>query len=99
VPPAALSIHLAIGEAYAFNVFNEPLTRVIGIKQPAPGDWKLATVGWIFSLAIVFLGLSAAVFGKWLERVGPRRAMLASACCFAGGFLVSALAMACSAAC
>jgi MFS family permease len=91
VPPAALSIHLAIGEAYAFNVFNEPLTRIIGIKQPAPGDWKLTTLGWIFSLAIVFLGLSAAVFGKWLERVGPRKAMLASACCFAGGFLVSAL--------
>lgn len=91
VPPAALSIHLAIGEAYAFNVFNEPLTRVIGIQRPAAGDWKLTTLGWIFSLAIVVLGLSAAVFGKWLERVGPRKAMLASACCFAGGFFVSAL--------
>src|SRR5271169_5102674 len=93
VPPAALSIHLAIGEAYAFNVFNEPLTRVIGITKPAPDDWQLTTLGWIFSLAIVFLGLSAALFGKWLERVGPRIAMLTSACCFAGGFLVSALAV------
>ena len=46
---------------------------------------------WIFSLAIVFLGLSAAVGGKWLERVGPRRAMFASAVCFASGFFVSAL--------
>src|ERR1700689_1783605 len=82
VPPAALSIHLAIGEAYAFNVFNEPLTRVIGIKQPASNDWELTTLGWIFSLAIVFLGLSAALFGKWLERVGPRLAMLTSAFCF-----------------
>src|ERR1700722_18348442 len=91
VPPAALSIHLAIGEAYAFNVFNEPLTRTIGISHSAPDDWKLTTLGWIFSLAIVVLGLSAALFGKWLERVGPRRAMLVSACCFGGGFLVSAL--------
>jgi MFS family permease len=91
VPPAALSIHLAIGEAYAFNVFNEPLTRVIGIKAPANDDWKLTTLGWIFSLAIVVLGLSAALFGKWLERVGPRRAMLVSACCFGGGLLISAI--------
>jgi MFS family permease len=91
VPPAALSIHLAIGEAYAFNVFNEPLTRIIGISHPASDDWKLTTLGWIFSLAIVVLGLSAALFGKWLERVGPRRAMLVSAACFGGGFLISAL--------
>jgi MFS family permease len=91
VPPAALAIHLAIGQAYAFSVFNEPLTRVIGIDHHAPGDWELTTLGWIFSIAIVFLGLSAAVFGTWLERVGPREAMLASACCFGGGFLVSAL--------
>ncbi len=91
VPPAALSIHLAIGEAYAFNVFNEPLTRVLGVSQSTADDWKLTTLGWIFSLAMVFLGLSAAVFGKWLERAGPRQAMLASACCFGGGFLVSAL--------
>jgi MFS family permease len=91
VPPAALSIHLAIGEAYAFNVFNEPLTRIIGISHPAPDDWKLTTLGWIFSLAIVVLGLSAALFGTWLERVGPRRAMLVSAVCFGGGFLISAL--------
>src|SRR5436309_494729 len=70
VPPAALAIHLAIGQAYAFSVFNLPLTRVIGITESAPADWKLTTLGWIFSLAIVFLGLSAAVFGKWLERAG-----------------------------
>ena len=86
-----LSIHLAIGQAYAFNVFNEPLTRIIGISHPASDDWKLTTLGWIFSLAIVVLGLSAALFGTWLERVGPRRAMLVSAACFGGGFLISAL--------
>jgi MFS family permease len=91
VPPAALAVHLCIGQAYAFSVFNAPLTRVIGITQSAPDDWTLTTLGWIFSLAIVFLGLSAAFAGKWLEKVGPRRTMFTAACCFGGGFLVSAL--------
>jgi MFS family permease len=91
VPPAALAVHLCIGQAYAFSVFNSPLTRVIGITQSAPDDWSLTTLGWIFSLAIVFLGLSAAFAGKWLEKVGPRRTMFTAACCFGGGFLVAAL--------
>ncbi len=91
VPPAALSIHLAIGQAYAFSVFNGPLGKLIGIKQPAANDWDQPTLSWIFGIAIVFLGLSAALFGKWLERVGPRKAMLVSALCFSGGFLVSAI--------
>ena len=63
VPPAALAIHLSIGQAYAFSVFNLPLSQRIGITQSAPGDWKLSTIGWVFSVAIVFLGLSAALFG------------------------------------
>jgi MFS family permease len=91
VPPAALAVHLCIGQAYAFSVFNAPLTKVIGITKSAPDDWALTSLGWIFSLAIVFLGLSAAFGGKWLERVGPRRTMFTAACCFGGGFLVSAL--------
>ena len=91
VPPAALAIHLCIGEAYGFSVFTKPLTQSIGITAPAPGDWSVAAVGWIFSLAIVFLGLSAAVFGKWVEEQGPRKAMFAAACLFGLGFLVAAL--------
>lgn len=91
VPPAALAIHLSIGQAYAFSVFNLPLSKLLGGTAPAPADWKLSTIGWIFSVAIVFLGLSAAVWGAWLERVGPRKAMFVSACCFGGGFLVGAL--------
>lgn len=104
VPPAALSIHLAIGQAYAFSVFKKPLNYLIqigtsggglkplpGVDSPNPQDWKFTALGWIFSIAIVFLGLSAAVFGKWLEKAGPRKAMLASATCFASGFFVSAL--------
>ena len=93
IPPAALAIHLSIGQAYAFSVFNLPLSRLIGGAESAPGDWKLSTVGWVFSVAIVFLGLSAAVFGRWVERVGPRKAMFASAVCFSSGFLIAAVAV------
>lgn len=91
VPPAALSIHLCIGQIYAYSVFNQPLTQLIGITAPAEGDWSLVQVGFIFSIALFCLGASAAVFGKWLERVGPRRAMFTSALCFSGGFLLSAM--------
>ncbi len=63
VPPAALCVHLCIGQAYAFSVFNLPMTKLIGITQSAPDDWKLTDLGWIFSIAIFFLGVSAAVTG------------------------------------
>jgi MFS family permease len=91
VPPAALCVHLCIGQAYAFSVFNLPMTRLLGISQSAPGDWKLTELGWIFSLAIFFLGVSAAVFGRWVEEGGPRRAMFTAALCWAGGFFLSAI--------
>ena len=90
VPPAALCVHLCIGQAYAFSVFNLPMTRLIGITKSAPDDWKLTEIGWIFSIAIVFLGLSAAICGRWVEEGGPRRAMATAALCWGGGFLVSA---------
>ena len=90
VPPAALAVHLSIGQVYAFSTFNLPLTKLIGISHSAPGDWDLKQVGWIFSIAIVFLGSSAALFGRWVERVGPRQSMFTAALCFGGGFLVSA---------
>ena len=91
VPPAALCIHLCIGQAYALSVFNLPMTKLIGITQSAPGDWKLTQLGWIFSIAMFFLGTSAAVFGRWVEEGGPRRAMFTAGICWAVGFLVSAL--------
>src|SRR3954463_9093521 len=92
VPPAALAVHLSIGQAYAFSVFKIPLTQLIGVTKHIDGrDWEQPSLAWIFSIAIAFLGISAAVFGKWLERAGPRKAMFASACCFATGFFVSAL--------
>jgi MFS family permease len=89
VPPAALCVHLCIGQAYAFSVFNLPMTKLLGISQSTPADWKLTELGWIFSIAIFFLGASAAVFGRWVEEGGPRRAMFTAALCWAGGFLVS----------
>ena len=90
VPPAALAIHLSIGMAYGLSVFWLPLSHAIGITAAASGDWKVSTLGWTFSLGIVFLGLSAAVFGRWVEREGPRTAGVVAACCWGGGFLVAA---------
>ena len=91
VPPAALCVHLCIGQAYAYSVFNLPMTRLLGVSQSGPGDWKLTELGWIFSLAIFFLGVASAVFGRWVEEGGPRKAMFTAACCWAGGFFISAI--------
>ena len=90
VPPAALCVHLCIGQAYAFSVFNLPMTKLLGITESTPDDWKLTDLGWIFSIAMVFLGISAAVFGRWVEEGGPRKAMFTAGCCWAAGFLISA---------
>jgi MFS family permease len=92
VPPAALCIHLCIGEAYAFSVFTKPMSQAIGITAPKPGvDWTVPELGWIFSLAILVLGLSAAFGGKWVERAGPRKAMLVAAICFSSGLIVAGI--------
>jgi MFS family permease len=84
-------VHLCIGQAYAFSVFNLPMTKLLGITQSTPDDWKLTDLGWIFSLAIFFLGTSAALLGRWVEEGGPRRAMFTAALCWAGGFVISAI--------
>ena len=86
VPPAALAIHLSIGQAYAFSVFVNPL---LAYKAADGSSWSHKEVGYIFSLAIAILGISAALFGKWLETAGPRKAMFAAATCFGLGFLVA----------
>ncbi|WP_422930447.1 L-lactate MFS transporter [Singulisphaera sp. PoT] len=95
IPPAALSVHLCIGEIYAFSVFNDPLSRVLGIDYSIEGkDWTIPQIGWTYSIALMMLGLSAAFFGRWVERVGPRRTMFGSACCFCGGLWLSSLGVA-----
>ena len=105
VPPAALAIHLCIGMAYGFSVFWLPLSRAIGINQSVecPGmrigqalftttcDWRIADLGWMYTLFFVLLGISAATWGGWLERAGPRKAGVVSALCWCGGLLISAV--------
>ena len=96
IPPAALAIHLCIGQAYAFSVFKLPLNTMLGKAAGLPGelkgqDWTQPELAWIFTIAIVFLGLSAAVAGWWLEKAGPRKSGLVSACCWSLGFVVSAV--------
>lgn len=92
VPPAALCIHLCIGEVYAFSVFTKPMAQAIGITAPKPGaDWTVPELGWIFSLAILILGLSAAFGGKWVERAGPRKAMFVAALFFSSGLILAGI--------
>ena len=84
VPASALCIHLCIGMAYGFSVFWLPLSRAIGVtaSKACPDmslmqelvtttcDWRIASMGWMFTLFFVLLGVSAALWGGWLERVG-----------------------------
>ncbi|GAA3849784.1 OFA family MFS transporter [Streptomyces coacervatus] len=83
VPPAALSVHLSIGQAYAWSVFKPPLESSLGLS----GTQSALP----FQLAIVMLGLSAAFGGTLVERNGPRWAMTVALVCFSSGFLISAL--------
>jgi len=106
VPPAALAIHLCIGMAYGFSVFWLPLSRALGVTaaQACPKDmslfaelftttcdWRISSLGWMFTLFFVLLGCSAALWGGWLERAGPRKAGVVSALCWCGGLVISAL--------
>lgn len=88
IAPAALGIHLCIGSVYAWSLFNPALIKRIGVVTSAADDWTLKSVVWIFTVAIVFLGLAAAIGGRWLETVGPRKVGVVSACCWGGGFIV-----------
>ncbi|MGH3585808.1 MAG: OFA family MFS transporter [Pseudonocardia sp.] len=90
IPPAALSIHLAIGQAYAWSVFKNPLTATMLEGNPAAGTLTALP----FTLGIVMLGVSAALFGTAVDRNGPRWAMFIATVCFSTGFLISALGVA-----
>ena len=91
VPPASVAIHLCIGSVYAWSIYNPALVRAHGVVVSAASDWSLKEVVWIFTVAIVSLGLSAAFAGRWLERVGPRLVGVVAACCWGGGYLVGGL--------
>jgi MFS family permease len=88
VPLASIAIHLCIGSVYAWSIYNPSLTRVFGVVASSGDDWSLSEVVWVFTVAIVFLGLAAAFAGKWLESVGPRKVGVVAACCWGGGYLV-----------
>ena len=93
------------GMAYGFSVFWMPLSRALGItaSKSCPDmslveelftttcDWRVASMGWMFTLFFVLLGISVAIWGGWLERVGPRKAGVVAACCWSGGLVIGAL--------
>ncbi|MDE2475930.1 MAG: MFS transporter, partial [Alphaproteobacteria bacterium] len=101
VPPAALAIHLCIGVAYGFSVFWLPLSKMLGhdcvgmslgqALVTTTCDWRISDLGWMYTLFFVVLGLSAATWGGWLEREGPRKAGFVAALCWSGGFVISAV--------
>ena len=91
VPVASVAIHLCIGSVYAWSIYNPPLTRVQGVVASAADDWSLSAVVWVFTVAIVSLGLAAAFAGKWLEEAGPRKVGVVAALCWGGGYIVGAV--------
>ncbi len=108
VPPCALAIHLCIGMAYGFSVFWLPLSHAIGITDPVACtnmsllgalttttcDWRVSDLVWTYTLFFVVLGAAAALWGGWLERVGPRKAGVVAAFCWCGGMAIGAIGVA-----
>jgi len=91
IAPASVAIHLCIGSVYAWSIFNPALIKQLGVVTSAADDWSFSSVVWIFSTAIVFLGLAAAFGGKWLEEVGPRATGFLAACLWGGGFMIGSV--------
>lgn len=82
---SAVGIHICIGSVYAWSVLTRPIMSSMGFTQKE--------VTWIFSIAILFLGLSAGFLGDFVEKHGPRKSGLAAAAFFGTGMLGSALAL------
>lgn len=89
--PASICIHLCIGSVYAWSIYNPALIKVVGVAGSSADDWTLGQVVQIFVVAIVFVGLSAAVAGKWFEMAGPRTVGLAAAVFWGGGNVVAGI--------
>jgi OFA family oxalate/formate antiporter-like MFS transporter len=81
---SAVAIHLSIGSAYAYSVFKKPLTNEFG--------WDTTQIAFAFTLAIFFLGISAATFGRFVEKRGPRISAMVAALLFSGGLIGAGLA-------
>jgi OFA family oxalate/formate antiporter-like MFS transporter len=82
---AAVGIHICIGSVYAWSVLTKPVMQTMGLT--------LSQTTWAFSIAILFLGLSAGFLGSFVEHMGPRNSGLLSACFFASGMLGTAFAI------
>ncbi|WP_103109721.1 L-lactate MFS transporter [Brevibacillus reuszeri] len=82
---AAVGIHISIGSVYAWSVFTKPITTQFG--------WDLADVTFTFSIAILFLGLSAAFLGHYVEKHGPRKAGILASIFFGVGIVGSGFAI------
>ncbi|MEB6106991.1 OFA family MFS transporter [Klebsiella aerogenes] len=108
VPPAALAVHLCIGMAYGFSVYWLPMSQLIGGSAPLQCpvdmsfwqqlvtrqcDWKISLLGWTYTLFFVFLGCSAALWGSWLEKVGPRLVSFVATICWCGGLVLASAAI------
>lgn len=108
VPPAALAVHLCIGMAYGFSVYWLPMSQLIGGSAPLQCpvdmsfwqqlvtrqcDWKISLLGWTYTLFFVFLGCSAALWGSWLEKVGPRLVSFVATLCWCGGLMLASAAI------
>ncbi|ELA2606915.1 OFA family MFS transporter [Klebsiella aerogenes] len=108
VPPAALAVHLCIGMAYGFSVYWLPMSQLIGGSAPLQCpvdmsfwqqlvtrqcDWKISLLGWTYTLFFVFLGCSAALWGSWLEKVGPRLVSFVATLCWCGGLVLASAAI------
>lgn len=108
LPPAALAVHLCIGMAYGFSVYWLPMSQLIGGSAPLQCpvdmsfwqqlvtrqcDWKISLLGWTYTLFFVFLGCSAALWGSWLEKVGPRLVSFVATLCWCGGLVLASAAI------
>jgi MFS transporter, OFA family, oxalate/formate antiporter len=85
IAASAVGIHISIGSVYAWSVFTKPLEEQFG--------WDLTAISWTFSIAILFLGLSAAFLGHFVEKFGPRKAGMLAASFFGVGITGSGLAI------
>lgn len=89
IPPVAIGLHLCIGSVYAWSVFNDPLTRALGVVGASSADWTLGQVVPTFGVAIATLGISAAVGSRFIEMAGPRCTGLVAAGCWGTGHLLA----------
>lgn len=71
--------------------FGEKAAGTLTALTATDCNWSQFDLGWMYTFFFVLLGVSAAIWGGWLERAGPRKAGLVATCCWCGGLLLAAL--------